>query len=166
MEPSEVSAETTIQAELHRLRGGEPTGTVFAVTSPCIIGRYDPNVGPVDVDLTPIQEGPYVSRRHAELRYEGGHWILKDLGSSNGTFILSESGCFTRITEETTLKNGDHIAFGNAQFLFRCVCPHEEPLREEPSQEEPLQEEPAPEETPVPQEPSPEPSFQEEEPTP
>jgi pSer/pThr/pTyr-binding forkhead associated (FHA) protein len=161
MEPSEVSAEITIQAELHLLRGGQPTGTVYTITSPCIIGRYDPNVGPVDVDLASIQEGPYVSRRHAELRYEGGQWILKDLGSSNGTFILSESGCFTRITEETTLKNGDHIAFGNAQFLFRCVCPSEMSLQEEPSQEEP-----APEETSLLQESGPDPSAPENEQTP
>ncbi len=137
MESSEGKEEITIQAELHLLRGGEPTGTVFSISSPCIVGRYDPNVGPVDVDLSSIQEGPYVSRRHAELRYEEGRWVLRDLGSSNGTFILKESGCFTRITEETVLENGSQIAFGNAQFLFRCVCPQEEPTGEEaPSPEE------------------------------
>lgn len=135
MESPEDNSKAPIQAELHLLRGGEPTGTIFFVTSPCIVGRHDPNVGSVDVDLSQIQEGPYVSRRHAELRYEEGKWILKDLESSNGTFILSESGCFTRITGETTLENGTCIAFGNAQFLFRCTCP-EEQTPPEPSEQE------------------------------
>ena len=27
-----------------------------------------------------------VSRRHAELRIEDGRWLLRDLGSSNGTY--------------------------------------------------------------------------------
>ena len=29
---------------------------------------------------------PLVSRRHAELTYADGGWVLRDLGSSNGTF--------------------------------------------------------------------------------
>ena len=30
---------------------------------------------------------PYVSAQHALLRWAGAHWVLKDLGSRNGTFL-------------------------------------------------------------------------------
>jgi ABC transport system ATP-binding/permease protein len=32
---------------------------------------------------------PLVSREHARMRWEAGHWVLEDLGSTNGTFWCS-----------------------------------------------------------------------------
>lgn len=34
---------------------------------------------------------PAVSEKHAELRWEGGHWTVTDVGSSNGTAINNKS---------------------------------------------------------------------------
>src|SRR6201999_987439 len=45
---------------------------------PVVIGR-DPSCRVRVTD-------PLVSRRHAELSYLDGSWLLRDLGSSNGTF--------------------------------------------------------------------------------
>lgn len=97
-------------------RAGAETDISFPVSPPAIIGRFDASVGPIDVDLADLPEGSYVSRKHARLSCEGGIWSVKDLGSSNGTFLLRDD--FERV-EEAQLKNGDEIALGNARFVFR-----------------------------------------------
>ena len=48
-----------------------------------------------------------VSRRHAELHPTEGEWILKDLGSSNGTYVNGQ-----RVVNTYALKLGDQIRFG------------------------------------------------------
>ncbi len=53
-----------------------------------------------------------VSRQHAEVRYERERWILRDLGSSNGTFIGSER------VGEYELHSGDRIRIGG--FELEC----------------------------------------------
>jgi hypothetical protein len=47
-----------------------------------------------------------VSRRHAELRFEDGRWLLRDLGSSNGTYING------RLVTEAEVRRGDVIHLG------------------------------------------------------
>jgi hypothetical protein len=46
------------------------------------------------------------SSHHAEARFEGGTWVLSDLGSRNGTLLRGQ-----KITRET-LRSGDEITFG------------------------------------------------------
>jgi adenylate cyclase len=53
---------------------------------------------------------PTISRRHAELRVSAGGVQVKDLGSSNGTFING-----ARITDGS-LAGGDSITFGKVVF--------------------------------------------------
>lgn len=54
-----------------------------------------------------------VSRRHAEIRRENSRVFIKDIGSSNGTFVNGK-----RIEEETELKNGDVVQLGNVRLAF------------------------------------------------
>ena len=54
-----------------------------------------------------------VSRRQAEIRQEGGAWLVRDLGSSNGTFLNGQ-----RVTAERPLHPGDEISFGKFSILF------------------------------------------------
>ncbi len=56
---------------------------------------------------------PTISRRHAELRVGKATIALKDLGSSNGTFINGE-----RVTEGT-LEAGDSVTFGKVVFQLK-----------------------------------------------
>src|SRR4030095_7830586 len=35
---------------------------------------------------------PMVSRKHAELRWQGGHWLVVDLNSSYGTYLNGQRG--------------------------------------------------------------------------
>jgi pSer/pThr/pTyr-binding forkhead associated (FHA) protein len=87
-----------------------------------IIGRFDPESGPVDIDLENTPEAPQISRHHAEMyREAGGTWYVKDLGSTNGVFI-KRAGSRTfdpRITAPEAVSNGDEISFGNARFILR-----------------------------------------------
>lgn len=98
-------------------RAGNETEEIFFFAAPAVVGRFDPSVGPVDVDLGNIPEGSYVSRKHAKVVAEGDGFKLIDLGSSNGTYVL-RNGDFERI-EETEIVDGDEIALGNARFVFR-----------------------------------------------
>ena len=59
---------------------------------------------------------PSVSRRHAEIAYANGQYVLRDLGSANGTFVND-----TRLEANSAhiLKSGDQICFGKVLFAFR-----------------------------------------------
>src|SRR5262245_42273309 len=54
-----------------------------------------------------------VSRRQAEIREENGAWTVRDLGSSNGTFINGQ-----RLTADHRLRPGDEISFGKFSLFF------------------------------------------------
>jgi MFS transporter, ACDE family, multidrug resistance protein len=40
-----------------------------------------------DIDLSELPNSKYVSRNHAEIRFDGKDYYIQDLGSSNGTYI-------------------------------------------------------------------------------
>lgn len=52
-----------------------------------------------------------VSRAHAVLRHDGAVWKLRDLGSTNGTWVNGG-----RITGESTVHPGDLVVFGRVAF--------------------------------------------------
>jgi pSer/pThr/pTyr-binding forkhead associated (FHA) protein len=111
--------EAVLSPRLVLKRGGQETEVIFLFGCPAMIGRFDPSVGPIDVDLGSIPEGSYVSRKHAKIHEEEGQYILSDLSSSNGTYRLDpEAGDFVKI-DSTPISDGDEIAFGNARFVFR-----------------------------------------------
>ncbi|MFI5754848.1 FHA domain-containing protein [Streptomyces sp. NPDC051569] len=57
-----------------------------------------------------------VSRRHAELSARGGMWVLRDLGSTNGTTVNGR-----RVTTAAVVRDGDMVSFG--QMSFRLASP-------------------------------------------
>lgn len=114
-EPTDGEAVAEGTPRLVVKRNGAETDTVFFIHSPAVIGRFDPSVGPVDVDLAGLPEGAYVSRKHAKIDHDGTAWKIHDLGSSNGTFVLKDD--FERV-EEAELSDGQEFALGNARFVF------------------------------------------------
>lgn len=113
--PGATPTADTTSARLVVKRSGAETDVVFPVTGNATIGRFDPALGPIDIDLASLPEGSYVSRKHARLELRDGSWYLIDQGSSNGTFLLRDD--FERITE-AEIKDGDEFALGNARFVF------------------------------------------------
>jgi hypothetical protein len=62
---------------------------------------------------------PSVSRRHAQLRRDGDRWLLRDLGSRNGTRVNG-----MRVLEETEVRPGDRVSFGGIPYrLGRSAGP-------------------------------------------
>jgi hypothetical protein len=62
-------------------------------------------------DCDCVLADPSVSRRHAELRREGGRWLLRDLGSRNGIRVNG-----VRLLGEAEVCPGDRVSFGDARF--------------------------------------------------
>jgi hypothetical protein len=100
-------------------RHGAETDIAYPVNPPAVIGRFDPSVGPIDVDLGTLEpEGVYISRKHAKIVCEEDVWKIVDLGSSNGTFVLRSD--FEKV-DEAELADGTEIALGNARFVFHLI---------------------------------------------
>src|SRR5438093_1962208 len=53
-----------------------------------------------------------VSRRHARLTFQGGKYVLEDLGSTNGTFVNGQ-----RLAGPRVLKSGEVVSFGEQIVL-------------------------------------------------
>jgi hypothetical protein len=60
-----------------------------------------------------VVDDPNVSREHAEVRPRGGSWVLRDLGSTNGSSINGR-----RIDGAEVLKPGDEIELGTSTMTF------------------------------------------------
>lgn len=62
-----------------------------------------------------------VSTRHAEIRAQGDGWVLRDLGSTNGTFVDG-----TRLAAEHTLRAGQTVSFGEygPRVQVAALTPH------------------------------------------
>ena len=125
--PVDEAEESGPRAKLILKRSGVETDEVFEFGSPATVGRFDPSVGPIDVDLGPLEEGVFVSRKHAKLTCEDGVWTIEDLGSSNGTFVLRSD--FEKVNS-AELADGDEVAFGNARFVFRLANADVEPTEQ------------------------------------
>jgi serine phosphatase RsbU (regulator of sigma subunit) len=57
----------------------------------------------------------YLSRKHAEIVSIGTGWMLKDLGSANGTYLNG-----TRVERDEVLKTGDRIRLGDTEIVFEA----------------------------------------------
>ena len=65
-----------------------------------------------------------VSRRHALLSPgPGGTWTFRDLGSTNGSWLIGQSGAKQRIVGEHSLRDGDVVEVGATRLRFRSDAP-------------------------------------------
>ncbi|MDW8426745.1 MAG: FHA domain-containing protein, partial [Meiothermus sp.] len=102
-------------------RYGALTAETIPLQGPrLVVGRFDASTGPVEIDLTGVPGAENISRRHAELYFEGV-WKVRDLGSTNGVFIkkAGAEAYAPRLVEPAELQDGDEIAFGNVILVFQ-----------------------------------------------
>jgi predicted component of type VI protein secretion system len=88
------------------MRSGPTPGAVFPLEGDqLMIGRDSTN----GVAINDAE----VSRRHARLTFQGGKYVVEDLGSTNGTFVNGQ-----RLSGPHVLKAGDVVAFGEQIVLM------------------------------------------------
>ncbi len=63
-----------------------------------------------------LQGDGTVSRRHAEVVREASGWLLRDLGSANGSYVNGK-----RASGDVALSDADEIHLGQARLRFRCA---------------------------------------------
>jgi hypothetical protein len=79
---------------------GTMQGTVIPLgTTSITIGRA--------ADATVVLEDDFVSNEHARLMPRGSHWIVEDLGSTNGTYVDRD-----RVTVPTVVQPGAQLRIG------------------------------------------------------
>jgi len=84
---------------------GVPPGASFGLAPVTRVGRRP--------ECTIALDEPFVSAEHAELAYDNGRWWLRDLGSTNGTFLNG-----TPVTVATGVRPGDVVQFGRIKLQF------------------------------------------------
>jgi two-component system, NtrC family, sensor kinase len=72
--------------------------------APALVGRESRSL--------PLSDNT-VSRRHCELLPSNGDWVVRDLGSSNGTYVNGG-----RVTGTAPLKIGDQVRVGRTLMVF------------------------------------------------
>ena len=78
----------------------------FVLKGDCHIGRTAGN--------EIVNPDTRISRRNSVLQREGNHFVLVDLGSTNGTMLNDQ-----RIFKPTRLKDRDVIMVGSERYIFR-----------------------------------------------
>ena len=85
---------------------GEWMAAIDAV--PFVIGR--------DEDCNLKLTSKWVSRCHSEIRKSGDHLWIRDLGSTNGTFVNNK-----QVTQAELIEAGDIISIGKSKFNVKSV---------------------------------------------
>ena len=73
-----------------------------------------------------VLDHPTVSRRHAQLTFVEGRWLIEDRGSANGTFV---GGARVRFGWPHPLRDGDRIGIGSATLVFSWPAERDDPDR-------------------------------------
>jgi pSer/pThr/pTyr-binding forkhead associated (FHA) protein len=85
---------------------GDAAGTVFPVTDTSVlIGRS------LEAQVSINEQA--ISHEHARLEQSGAKFVLRDLGSTNGTYVNGQ-----RLLDEVALAGGDSIRMGSTTFTF------------------------------------------------
>jgi DNA-binding SARP family transcriptional activator len=87
---------------------GGATQQVLPLRGRVTVGKAEGN------DLV-VTEDPTVSRVHALFERCGAGWVVRDLGSRNGTFLNGR-----RVAEAQVLRSGDTIRLGHTSLVFQA----------------------------------------------
>ena len=88
------------------MRSGPTPGATYPLEGDQLTIGRDSNNGVVINDSV-------ISRKHARLTFQGGKYVLDDLGSTNGSFVNGQ-----RLVGPVVLKSGDVVSFGEQIVLM------------------------------------------------
>lgn len=104
----------SIGARLREGDGGAGAGSLVLPNGErFVLGETIITIGRVPDSVITLED-PNVSRNHAEIRPQGGAFVLADLGSTNGTKINGVK------VSERVLQDGDEMTFGATTFRFEA----------------------------------------------
>ena len=86
---------------------GPQRGELFTLQPTTSIGT--------DPKSTIVMQDKFMSTKHAEIKAENGIWILRDAGSTNGTYVNN------RRVDRHELVDNDFIKFGSALLKFKSL---------------------------------------------
>lgn len=86
---------------------GVPPGEIYSIGRKARIGRSEE--GEI------VLFDPSVSRVHAVVEVRAGEAVVRDLGSTNGTYLNG------RRVETESLRDGDELRFGNTRMRFEAT---------------------------------------------
>lgn len=106
-----------VEEDVAHLKSVEGNESFRVTCEPTLMGRIDPvtNIIP-DIDLTKLDKGRTVSRRHARLTYvDKCLYIAEEIGVTNGTFVNGQ-----KLTqgELKQIKEGDKIGLGKVELIL------------------------------------------------
>lgn len=90
-----------------RMLKGVPPDRVYSIEGATRIGRSE--------ESEIVLVDPSVSRAHAIVEIDAAQAVVRDLGSTNGTFVNGR-----RVSVET-LRDGDELLFGNTRMRFESA---------------------------------------------
>lgn len=103
-----------LSAQISRLTDGQ--ALLLANSGPNAGSVFLLEPGEVTVGRSPesavFLDDVTVSRRHATFSREGDHWLVRDVGSLNGTYVNG-----TRV-DTAPLGSGDHVQIGRFKLTF------------------------------------------------
>jgi EAL domain-containing protein (putative c-di-GMP-specific phosphodiesterase class I) len=103
-----INAEDKMQWYLEAVADANREWMVAVEPVPFIVGR--------DEDCNLKLTDKRISRRHSEIRRSGDHLWIRDLGSTNGTFVNQK-----KIEQAELLEPGDRISIGKYKFSIKYV---------------------------------------------
>jgi hypothetical protein len=86
---------------------GSQRGELFTLSPISTIGT--------DPKCTVVLNDKFMSSKHAEIKAENGVWVLRDSGSTNGTYVNN------RRIDRHELVDNDFIKFGSAMLKFKSL---------------------------------------------
>jgi pSer/pThr/pTyr-binding forkhead associated (FHA) protein len=127
------------------MRSGPTPGAIFSLEGDQIIIGRDSSSG------VPINDAE-VSRKHSKMTFQGGKYVIEDLGSTNGTFVNGQ-----RLVSAVVLKSGDVVSLGE-QIVLMYEGLSADPGETMISRKSPARAAPAPAPAPMPA-PAPQPYY-------
>src|SRR5437588_11846677 len=114
----------TMDYELLIVRGRASTEAIKLAEGVTTVGRQD--------DCQLRIKSSQVSRKHCEIFEKKGMLLVKDLGSSNGTFVNGK-----RIQDQRVLEPGDELTIGQVKLRVAKIGEPPPPPRTKPGSKKP-----------------------------